>query len=244
VLVANADDALVMERSRRFAGRLVTFGEHEAADVQATGIADHGFDGTESDVRTPAGSTRLKVPLAGRAQLSNVLAALAVALELGVPLPEIEARARALRAVHRRGAVTPLAGGARLVDDSYNASPAATRAMLRALHATPTSGRRIAVLGEMLELGDASYALHEACGRAAAAAEVDALVVIGGPDAQGLAAGAAAGGLELARIHRYGTSDAAAGAVAALVGPGDLVLVKGSRGTRTDIVADRLKAVA
>ncbi len=244
VLVANADDPFVMERARRFSGRVVTFGEQAAADVKAGNIVDRGFDGTECDVVTPAGRAHLTVPLAGRAQLSNVLAATAVAVEFGVSLSDIEARAARLRAVDRRGAMSAMARGARLVDDSYNASPAAMHAMLRALQATPTSGRRIAVLGEMLELGDAAYSLHEACGRAAAAAGVDALVVIGGRDASGLADGAAAAGLDVARIHRFETSEAAAEAVPALVGPGDLVLVKGSRGTRTDLVVDRLKAVA
>jgi UDP-N-acetylmuramoyl-tripeptide--D-alanyl-D-alanine ligase len=244
VLVANADDALVMARAAAFTARVLTFGEREGADVRASAIVDRGFDGTECDVDTPAGRLRLIVPLAGRAQLSNVLAATAVAVELGVPVGEIEARAARLHAVNRRGAITELPGGARLVDDSYNASPSATHAMLRALRATPASGRRVAVLGEMLELGEESYALHEACGRAAAAAGVDALVVIGGASAAGLVDGAAAAGLDRARIHRFETSESAADTVATLVGPGDLVLVKGSRGTRTDIVADRLKAGA
>ena len=244
LLVANADDPLVMDHARRFTGRLVTFGEHDGADVKATHVVDRGFDGTECQVDTALGRCHLTVPLAGRAQLSNVLAAAAVAVEFGVRLDDIEARAAQLRAVNRRGALFVMASGARLVDDSYNASPSATHAMLRALQATATPGRRIAVLGEMLELGDAAYSLHEACGRAAVSANVDTLVVIGGAAAGGFADGAAAAGLDRVRIHRFDTSEAAADAVPSLVGPGDLVLVKGSRGTRTDIVADRLKAVA
>jgi UDP-N-acetylmuramoyl-tripeptide--D-alanyl-D-alanine ligase len=130
------------------------------------------------------------------------------------------------------------------VDDSYNASPAALRAMLSALSATAVSGRRIAVLGEMLELGDLAADLHAACGQAAARAGVEDLIVIGGPAADGLAAGAIAGGIPSSRVHRFVNSHAAALFVADLVRPGDLVLVKGSRGTRTDIVADRLQEVA
>ena len=244
VLVANADDPLVMARVRRFAGRTVTFGESPAAQIRAVRVDDRGFDGTGSDVETPAGRVQLNVPLAGRAQLSNVLAGVAVALEFQVPLAVIAERAAALHPVSRRGVVAMLPGGVRLVDDSYNASPSAVRAMLAALRATPTSGRRIAVLGEMLELGADAVRLHEACGRAAAEAGVAELVVIGGPAADGLAAGAAAGGIDPRRIHRFGTSESAASAVAALVRPADLVLVKGSRGTRTDVVADRLKVGA
>src|SRR4029079_6743501 len=90
--------------------------------------------------------------------------------------------------------------GTRIVDDSYNASPAAMRAMLEALAATASAGRRVAMLGEMLELGDQSYALHEATGRAAASAHVDTLVVVGGSAADGLMDGAVAARVRRSRI--------------------------------------------
>jgi len=244
LLVANADDPLVMARAARFSGRRLTFGETADADVRAREIEDRGFEGTTASVTTPMGELRLTVPLAGRAQLSNVLAAIAVACHFGVPASALIDRASRLRAFARRGSLTILGTGTRLVDDSYNASPAATRSMLRALAATPTTGRRVAILGEMLELGTASTELHEACGRSAAELRVDELVAIGGAAADALAAGASEAGLDPSRIHIFRSSTQAADAVAALIQPGDLVLVKGSRGTRTDIVADRLKEVA
>jgi UDP-N-acetylmuramoyl-tripeptide--D-alanyl-D-alanine ligase len=240
VVVANADDPLVMAHLSGYQGRRVTFGESAGADVRATAIADRGFDGTAAEVVTVTGAWHVDVPLAGRVQLLNVLAATAVALEFGVPPAEIAARVAALTPVARRGRSSRRADGVRIVDDSYNASPAAVAAMLAALAATPAAGRRIAVLGEMLELGDASRDLHEACGRAAAEAGVHTLVAIGGPVADGFAAGAIAAGLPGSRIFRYTDSASAAEPVARLVGADDLVLVKGSRGTRTDIVADRL----
>ena len=242
LLVANADDPLVMAHAARFTGRRLTFGEAPGADVRAHDVIDRGFDGTSCRVTTPAGPLALELSLAGRVQLSNVLAATAVAIEFDVPLEEVRERAIELHAVNRRGALASLSSGARLVDDSYNASPAAMKAMLAALHDTAVRGRRIAVLGEMLELGDASHALHEQCGDAAAAAGVDELVVVGGPAADGFAAGALARGMATSRIHRFASSDQAAAVVLDLVRGGDLVLVKGSRGTRTDLVADRLKA--
>jgi UDP-N-acetylmuramoyl-tripeptide--D-alanyl-D-alanine ligase len=172
----------------------------------------------------------------------NALAAVAVALDFGVPPPAIEGRLASAHAVPRRGSQTQLADGARLVDDSYNASPAATLAMLQTLAATAVRGRRIAVLGEMLELGDEAGPLHESCGRAAAERGVDVLVAVGGPAADGFVAGAMAAGLPAGRIQRYPDSASACAPVAALVGAGDLVLVKGSRGTRMDVVADALRA--
>lgn len=244
VVVANADDPLVMAHVRATSLRRVTFGESASADVRATAVVDHGYDGTSADVSTPAGSLHLRVPLPGRAHLSNVLAAVAVAVLMDVDLQAIEARVAALAPVARRGASARLANGARLIDDSYNASPAAVIAALASLAVTPAAGRRIAVLGDMLELGAASADLHRRCGRVAAGSRVDILVAIGGVDADAMAAGARDGGMAGDRILRFDDSTGAAPAVARLVGPGDVVLVKGSRGTRTDIVADHLREVA
>jgi UDP-N-acetylmuramoyl-tripeptide--D-alanyl-D-alanine ligase len=244
LVVSNADDTLVSGHIRRSPGRHVTFGLGPQATVRATLVEDRGFDGTSADVQSPQGPLHLDVRLAGQAQLTNVLAATAVALEFGIPREAIERGVAAIQPVVRRGAIRVLPNGAKLVDDSYNASPSAVRAMLSALAATPSASRRVAVLGEMLELGHSSRELHHACGRAAAAAGVNELVVIGGDAADGLAEGAMAGGLSRAQIHRFADSASAAGRVRELVEAGDLVLVKGSRGTRTDLIVDRLLEVA
>jgi UDP-N-acetylmuramoyl-tripeptide--D-alanyl-D-alanine ligase len=244
IVVANADDPLVMRHVRRSPATVRTFGIDARADVQAMQVQDRGFDGIDAAVSTPWGPLALSTALAGRANLLNVLAAATVALELGVPPADVSRAVTDLRAVDRRSAVSTLPSGARLVDDSYNASPAAVREMLLALAATASQGRRIAVLGEMRELGDSARALHTETGRAAAAAGVDLLVVIGGEAADGLVDGARAGGLAAARIFRFADSVSAADPVAALVRPGDLVLVKGSNSLRTNIVANRLRGVA
>lgn len=242
VVVASADDPLVMRHVTGSAGRVITFGEAPLATVRAARFDSRGFAGTAVDVETPAGPLVLTVPLAGRGHVMNVLAGIATALVFDVPISAIAPAVAALEPVARRGTITTLAGGASLVNDSYNASPTAVRSMLEALGATPVAGRRIAVLGEMLELGEAAYALHEECGRAAVASHVDELVAIGGPAAGGYVDGAVAAGLPRQRVHRFVDSASAAEAVAALVRSGDFVLVKGSRGIRTDVVADRLLA--
>ncbi|MEO6222335.1 MAG: UDP-N-acetylmuramoyl-tripeptide--D-alanyl-D-alanine ligase [Vicinamibacterales bacterium] len=244
VVVVNADDPLVMRHVVPGAARTLTFGIEQRADVWARRVEDRGFDGTRAEVTTPWGQLSLHLSLAGRPNLLNVLAAATVALEAGVELEDVTRVTASLAAVPRRGALTTLANGARLVDDSYNASPAAVNVMLSTLAVTTVSGRRIAVLGEMRELGDDAFAWHAECGRAAAQAGVDVLVAIGGPAADGLVNGARESGLAAERIMRFADSTAAAEPVAALLQAGDLVLVKGSRGTRTDLVADRLKAVA
>jgi UDP-N-acetylmuramoyl-tripeptide--D-alanyl-D-alanine ligase len=243
LLVANADDPLITARIGAFPGRTITFGTSPNANIRAVNVADRGFDGTTADVTFDGGRPMsLAVPLPGRANLMNALAAVAVADDCGVGAAEISSKLSAMRAVARRGEITALANGARLVDDSYNASPAATQLALASLKATPAT-RRVAVLGEMRELGDLSHDLHFDCGVAAEAA-ADLLVAIGGPDADALAEGAAPAGLAGKSILRFADSAAAADAIEALVRAGDLILIKGSRGTRTDIVADRLKGRA
>ena len=194
-------------------------------------------------VATPRGPLDLTVPLLGRGNLANVLAATAVAVEFDVPLGRHRrAGAARCRPPPHRGQVVRLAQGVAVIDDSYNANPTATRRALEVLRPPSASGRRVAVLGEMLELGDRAIALHEDIGRAAAAAGLDVLIAVGGDAAGALAGAAVAGGLRARRVRHVATSEEAADAVAALVRPGDVVLVKGSRGVRTDQVVDRLKA--
>jgi UDP-N-acetylmuramoyl-tripeptide--D-alanyl-D-alanine ligase len=242
VLVANADDDRVAARSRSFAGRVVTFGIGRPSSVHASNVVDRGIDGTSATVSTPRGTVEIATPLVGRGNLANVLAATAVASEFGVPLDEIALRAKGLRPAAHRGQVVRLPSGVTVIDDSYNANPAAMRQALDLLAGERTAVRRVAVLGEMLELGGSARALHEDLGRHAAVARIDLLLAVGGDLASDLARAAVAGGMAPAQVRHFATSDAAAAAAATLVRPGDVVLVKGSRGVRTDRVVDRLTA--
>ncbi len=239
-LVANADDPLIAPRIRSFPGRVVTFGRSPAATVRAAAIDDRGIEGTTAALETPAGRSSLVVPLVGTGNLLNVLAAAAVALELGVPLGDIVDRAAQLRPAKHRGEVVRLAQGATLIDDSYNSSPAALKHALQALAQDRAHSRRVAVLGEMLELGAFSAALHAESGRAAAQSGVQVLITVGGPPAASMAEAAREAGVNDVR-HVRSSVEAAALAVQ-LVQAGDLVLVKGSRGIGTDAIVDRLKA--
>ena len=240
VLVCNADDGRVMARAIHFAGRVVTFGEVQGASVRAIDIEDRGVNGMRARVATPAGEHVIETPLLGRGNLANVLAATAVALEFDVPLDTIAARAAALRPSDRRGAVHRLRGGLTLIDDSYNSSPAALKRALEVLAKEATAARKVAVLGEMLELGAHAEDKHRECGRAAAAAGLAALFAVGGTPARALADEAVAAGMTASHVTYYETSDAAASSIAGSLRAGDVVLVKGSRGTRTDLIADRI----
>ena len=241
VLICNADDPRIASRVSTFPGRTLTFGTDAGAAVRAVDIDDRGLRGMRARVLTPAGETVIDTPLLGRGNLLNVLAATAVALHFGVPLAEVAASAPRLVPADRRGAVRQLRG-ILVIDDSYNSSPAALRRALEVLAADKDATRKVAVLGEMLELGEHATRLHRECGRAAAAAAPSVLFAVGGAPARALADAAIEAGLRSDAVHYFETSDEAAGAVVSAVRAGDVVLVKGSRGIRTDIIVDRLGA--
>jgi UDP-N-acetylmuramoyl-tripeptide--D-alanyl-D-alanine ligase len=240
VVVANAGDPRVMSRVGSFGGRVVTFGVEVPADVSARDVRDRGLSGVEALIATPYGTRFITSPLPGRANLANLLAGIAVAGELGVGMDDIVAAAGALRPAAHRGEVIRLANGVTVVDDSYNSNPAAVRAALDVIRAEDAA-RRVAVLGEMLELGDRSIELHRRTGETAAAT-VNLLITVGGRPAAEMAAAAVRGGMPEAAVRHAATSAEAAEWAARLVRPGDLVLVKGSRGVKTELVVERLRA--
>jgi UDP-N-acetylmuramoyl-tripeptide--D-alanyl-D-alanine ligase len=242
VLVANAADPRVAAHAPRFAGRLVTFGVDTPADVQATNVDLAGLDGVRADVSTPAGGFRLQSPLLGLGNLANILAAIAVALTLDVPLTAIQARVSILQPASHRGELLRLPGGITLIDDSYNSSPSALKRSLEVVGAAQGSARKVGVLGEMLELGEHAERLHAECGRAAQQAHLDLLIVVGGPAARALGHGAIEAGMAAAATIVVDDRAAAEADVVARVRAGDLVLVKGSRGIGLDAVVERLKA--
>lgn len=241
VLVANADDERVMRHAAAFAGRVRTFGIDRPADVRALAVRDLGIDGTAAVVRTPIGEAEIRTPLPGIANLSNLLAAAAVAIRFDVPLADIVERAAGLKPVARRGEITRT-GGLTIIDDTYNSNPQALSRALAMLGSEKRYERRIAVIGEMLELGQAGESLHRASGEEAATSGLSELVVVGGAMAHAIGEGAVGAGMSKASVHYAPDSTEAAAIAVSIVKSGDLILVKGSRGVRTEVVVDRLKA--
>jgi len=242
VLVCNADDPRVTARIGGFRGRVITFGTAAGATVRATDVEDRGVDGMRARVATPAGETSIETPLLGRGNLSNVLAAVAVAVDEGVALDAIPAAAARLTPADHRGAVHRLKGGVTLIDDSYNSSPTALKQALDVVARETRAARKVAVLGEMLELGEASAALHEECGRAATQAGLRLLFTVGGQPVRALANGAVSAGMSASAVAHFERSESAAVVATSALRAGDLVLVKGSRGIRTDVVVERIMA--
>ena len=240
VLICNFDDPFVMARARHFSGQRVTFGLGAGADVRGEAIEDLGLGGTRLTVRTQNASAVVHTPLLGRGNVSNLLAAAAVATHLGIDIATIAQRAEQLRPAAHRGAVVRLPKGVTVVDDSYNSSPTALMRALEVVAGERAALRKAAVLGEMLELGGHSLQLHRECGRAAAAARLDRLITVGGEAAKALGDSAIESGLPAANVTWAADSGVASREIVAWLASGDLVLVKGSRGIKTDAVVDHI----
>ncbi|MFL5726973.1 MAG: UDP-N-acetylmuramoyl-tripeptide--D-alanyl-D-alanine ligase, partial [Chloroflexota bacterium] len=237
VAILNADDERVRRMASRTRARTMTYGFADDADVRAARVESRGTAGMTFELVTSSGRTLVSIPTLGRLAVHNGLAAAAVGVAAGLPLDAIAAAlARGWSAPHRGQLVA--AGGVTIVDDTYNASPGSVIAALELLSGLP--GRRIAVLGEMLELGDDHDAGHRRVG-AAAAGIVDRLIAIGA-GGERIAAGAREAGLDPAAIDVVPDRDAARNRLIDLVEPGDVVLAKASRGIGLDVLVDELVA--
>lgn len=234
VAVLNADCPFVGRMRNRTAARVIETGLGERADLRATEV-EQGVSGTSFRLR---GRT-VRSPLLGEHNVRNLLSALAVVEALGHPLDEalevvdqLEGSGRRMQR-HELGEIT-------LLDDSYNANPESVRAAMRVLEGFGGEGRRrILVLGDMLELGELERELHHEVGMEAARAGLEMVVAVG-ELAMAVAAGALEGGLPGEAVLHFERAGAAAATLPDLVRPGDVVLVKASRGVRLEQVVDTL----
>ena len=239
--VLNADDPRVAAMRDRTRATVRTYGLGPSAEVRASDIASHGLAGTEFTITAPWGTRRVTSATPGRHLVPHALAAAATAEWLGVPFDEVAAGlASGSRAAHR---MEILAGssGATLVDDTYNASPVSVAGALDFLAETPLppGRRRIAVLGDMLELGPDEERLHREIGDRAARA-ADAIVAVG-PRGRWIAEAARAAGA--ARVLDADDAEDAAAVLERELAPGvgDLVLLKASRGIALDRAVELLR---
>lgn len=247
--VLNADDARVAAMAPLAPARVVTVGRGPGASVRAQDVTVDDGGHARFTLTTAAGSAPVALALVGEHHVTNALAAAAVALELGLPLGDVAAAlGTAGAASPHRMDVRTRADGVRIVDDSYNANPDSMRAGLRALAGLrgtdPAATRRVAVLGEMLELGADSAAEHADLGAQVARLGVDLLVAVGAGTAPLAAAARAAAGSAPGATEVVQVPDVVA--AAALLGTrlraGDVVLLKGSNGSGIWRLADGLLA--
>jgi UDP-N-acetylmuramoyl-tripeptide--D-alanyl-D-alanine ligase len=237
VAILNADDERVRRMASRTSAEVVTYGFAADAEVRADEVESAGADGMRFTIVARGKRRSVTIPTLGRMAVHNALAATAVGLVSGISIEHVAvALGSGWSAPHRATLVR--AGGVTIVDDSYNASPGSVLAALELL--AGMSGRRVAVLGEMLELGDGHEAGHERVG-VAAAAIVDRLVVVGS-GASGIARGAREAGLAHDQVVEVEDRDGALAELRDQVRPGDVVLVKASRGIALDVLVDDFQA--
>jgi UDP-N-acetylmuramoyl-tripeptide--D-alanyl-D-alanine ligase len=237
VALLNADDPRVRAMAERTRARVVLYGTASDAALRATDIAVDGLDEVRFVARYEGASAEVRFPLPGAHLVPSALAAIGAAIHLGVPLDEAAIAVAALERPAHRMSVRRI-GDVTVIDDAYNASPAATSAALRLLAAQ--RGRRVAVLGDMLELGSLSTSAHREVG-ALAARSVDVLVGVG-----------ELAGIAVAEARRSGIADAYAARESAealvilrrIQRPGDVILVKGSRALRLEEIVEALDAPA
>lgn len=227
VAFLNASDPYLSQFGRDFSGRVVYFGEGPVADPRIVEKTEDD-EGLHIAYRAREAEGRFTLPLLGAHNGANAMAGLAVALEAGVEPAAAIAALETLSAGSGRGEVIRV-GEATVLNDSYNSNPEALRSMILTLAGRPAR-RRILVAGEMLELGEHAPALHAACGRAAAEAAIDMVVGVAG-SAEHLATAACRGGVAAVFLP---DARSAGEWLRQNLHPGDVVLVKGSRGVHLE----------
>ncbi|MGC8784535.1 MAG: UDP-N-acetylmuramoyl-tripeptide--D-alanyl-D-alanine ligase [Armatimonadota bacterium] len=234
VAVLNADDEYFDFCRRQAPCRIVSFGWQRSAMVRATKVRLDRDGRARCVVRYGRQTAPLQVPVPGLHHLSNALAALAVAVALGVPLAEAAASLRQMQAVDKRMQVLHTPKQVTVLDDTYNANPASVNAALHTLERMANGCRRVVVLGDMLELGDDAPQLHREVGQEAARIGAHVLVAVGE-----MAEEVVRGAKSMAHAPiclTFGDSRTAAENVLQYLQPGDVVLVKGSRALQMEQV--------
>ena len=235
--VLNADDPRVsaMREKAKKGVSVVTFGESENADVRGTEIVQDGMESRFTATFPDGKKQSYRLPLPGRHNISNALAALAVGYAMGL---SPKAMAAGLEAPAMSGArfACEKRGDYMIINDAYNASPLSMSAAIRTMKEI-AKGRRVAVLGDMLELGDVAKEAHRHVGEELAKSGAEVLVTRGALGEE-IAAGAEAAGMT--EVYRAASHEEAAAKLKEILRPGDTVLFKGSHGMQMDKIIELL----
>uniref|UniRef100_UPI0035DC5CCC glutamate ligase domain-containing protein n=2 Tax=Bacillati TaxID=1783272 RepID=UPI0035DC5CCC len=245
VAVLNRDDPYVRAMAARTKARVVTFGESAEADVRAENVTLDEQGRASFTLCVPEGSAPVILRLYGEHHVANALACAAVAREVGMTVEDIAAALGAAGTISRwRMEVTRRDDGVTVVNDAYNANPESMRAALKALVAMAGGNRTFAVLGAMRELGEESLTEHDAIGRLAVRLNIHRLVAVGGREAAWIDMGAKNEGSWGEESVLVPDVEAAVELLRGELAPGDVVLVKASRGVALERLADALLADA
>jgi UDP-N-acetylmuramoyl-tripeptide--D-alanyl-D-alanine ligase len=234
-IVLNVDNSHIMNISRGFPGRKVTYGIDHPADFRATDIRERGLLGSTFKV----GGRSFDLSLPGRHNLENLLAAIATARSIGISWEGIARGVQDIKPAYHRGVIVPHRG-ATIYDDTYNSNPYALTRAIQLLEQAEVRGRRIAVIGDMLELGEREFEYHREAGRAIPKS-IDVVIAVG-RRSQALLDGARQAGFTEERLHHFADAESAASFLKNFIRSGDLVLIKASRGIGLDKIVTTLEA--
>jgi UDP-N-acetylmuramoyl-tripeptide--D-alanyl-D-alanine ligase len=239
-LVYNADDLRVACQAAAFPGRRLGFGFSPEADLRILDRQSRGQAGQVIQASWQGTGCSITLGVPGAHQALNALAATAVALALGLPLPEATSALAGFTAVQRRSQLQDLPSGVHLLNDCYNANPGSVATALGTLAELKGAGRAAAALGDMLELGAGAVEAHRELGRQAAEAGLDFLVIYGNHRGD-VAAGAQESGLSGLQVFPVTDKEEGARLLEEFLRPGDWLLVKGSRSMHMEHIVDLLK---
>ncbi|HSP15943.1 MAG TPA: UDP-N-acetylmuramoyl-tripeptide--D-alanyl-D-alanine ligase [Thermoanaerobaculia bacterium] len=238
-VIINNDNEYVVRISRNYPGPKKTYGIDHDADYRATSIREHGLLGTSFTLKAEGASREFEISMPGRHNLENLVAAIATARAIGISWAGIERGVGEVKPASHRGVIVPYRG-AQIYDDTYNSNPYALDRTLELMAQAEVEGRRIAVIGDMLELGDRELDFHRDAGRAIPK-EID--VVIGvGRRSKALLDGAQESGHN--SLHHFDNAAGAGQFLQGFIQDGDLVLIKASRGIGLDKIVSMLTGVA
>ncbi|HKT11078.1 MAG TPA: UDP-N-acetylmuramoyl-tripeptide--D-alanyl-D-alanine ligase [Terriglobia bacterium] len=236
--ILNFDDSRVRKFAEGFDGKVVTFGLSEGALYRGTNVRP-GEGGSRFHLSGPQVEREFTVPLPGAHNVENALAALATAIDCGADPERLVPALAAFRNLAQRTEILTLPGGITVLNDCYNSNPRAMERMIETLAAWAEAKRRIVVAGEMLELGPTSPEWHRRIGRKVVECRIDGLVAVQG-DARFIREGALEAGMEPSKAVFFPNAPEAARYCGSLLEPGDVVLVKGSRGVNLERVTELL----
>jgi UDP-N-acetylmuramoyl-tripeptide--D-alanyl-D-alanine ligase len=231
-IILNADDSFTRTIASRARGKVILAGI-SSGSIRAGEISQSGT-GADFTILEGAHRCRAQLSVPGSHMVQNALLAIAAGRAFGLSLEECAAGLAAAPLTKARSQIKDI-GGVKFLDDSYNANPDSMKAALRTLVELDADGKRIAVLGEMRELGDQSERGHREVGETAAALKVDQIIAIGDV-AAAIADAARQAGLRKTTI--VNSTSEAAELLREIAAPGDLILIKGSRAARTEEVIE------
>jgi UDP-N-acetylmuramoyl-tripeptide--D-alanyl-D-alanine ligase len=227
-ILVNQDDPRVVDLASDYPGQKITFGIEHPAEVMAKEIRLEGAEGTFFTLILEGEAMEIHLRLLGRHFIPNALSAIAVACLFGVEVKQVKEALENFKSIPMRMEIVPLKGGKTLINDAYNANPHSMELALETLVEAKGEGRAIAVLGDMLELGNFTKEAHEQLGEKVSELSIDFLLALG-EEAPIVVESAIRHGFPLERVRVVESHSEAISILKQMIQNGDWILVKGSR---------------